>query len=254
MPEICFTVPATLLDHGWDDDIRSERALIRRVKVGDLRVFNGIIRRYTNHSATRRIEVNGLSGRICYANEVRRVFEKRHKDLTLIFVLFAPADVADESLPPTVGQDVGVHLDGNVGSVLPNQRPLSAFNLSRRKKLRSSSLQPGRILGRNDVEDCLADELVAIVAEHPAGRLVDVRVTCVKVGQKECLRRKLDEFPSAGHRFRGLFVRATQLIVGALDFLPSLLHPRYQKKHDNRVRSEYERRKHSLKRRITSAR
>src|SRR5262249_31030752 len=155
MPEIRFTVPAALLDHGSDDDIGGEHALISRVILGYLRVLYGKIRRQTHHSAARRIEVNRLAGRICYANEVRGVFEKRHKYLTFILYSLARADVADESLPTTLGQDVCTYLDGHEGSVLPDQRPLRSFHVSRREKLGPDGLQPRHILDRNDIEDRL---------------------------------------------------------------------------------------------------
>src|SRR5262249_19511166 len=66
MPEIRFTVPPTLLDHGPDDDIGSERALIRSVILGYLRVLDGIISRQTHHPAACWIDINRLPGRICY--------------------------------------------------------------------------------------------------------------------------------------------------------------------------------------------
>src|SRR5262249_16060887 len=143
MPEIRFTVPAALLDHGSDDDIGSERALIVGVVVGYFRVLDCKIRRQTHHSAAPWIDIYRLPGRIYYANEVRRVLKKRHKFLTLILDSLALADVADESLPPTVGQDVRTNFDGFEGSILPNQLPLPAFHLSRREKLSSYRLQPG---------------------------------------------------------------------------------------------------------------
>src|SRR5262245_56361473 len=157
MPEVWFTVPATLLDHGSDDDVGSERTLVNRVILGYFRVLDRIIRRQTHHPAARGIDVNRFPVRVCYADKVRRVFEKRHKYLALILDSFALADVADESLPATVGQDVCTHLDGHERSILSNQRPIRSFHLSRCEKVSSDRLQPRRVLGRDDIENCLLD-------------------------------------------------------------------------------------------------
>src|SRR5262245_35587412 len=140
MPEGRFTVPATSLDHRSDDDIGREGALISRVIIGYLSVLDRIIRRQTHHPAACRIEVNRFTVRVCYTNKVRRVFEKRHKYLALILDSLAPADIAYESLPATVGQDICTHLHGHEGSIFPNQRPLAAFYFSRREKLSSDRL------------------------------------------------------------------------------------------------------------------
>src|SRR4030095_2736808 len=51
MPEVRLSMPATLLDRGSDDDIGTERALIRGVIIRYLRVLDGIIRRQAHHPA-----------------------------------------------------------------------------------------------------------------------------------------------------------------------------------------------------------
>src|SRR5262245_50879391 len=111
MPEVRFTVPATVLDYGSDDDIGSERALLWRVIIGYSRVLDRIIGGQTHHSPARRIEIKRIAVWICDAYEVRRVFEKRHKYLTLILGSLAQADIANKRLPTAVGQDVCTHLD-----------------------------------------------------------------------------------------------------------------------------------------------
>src|SRR5262245_36956090 len=79
VPEIRFTVPSTLVEHGSDDDIGSKRALVVGEIIGYLRVLDRIIRRQTHHSSAGRIDVNGSPVGIGDADEVRRVFEKRHE-------------------------------------------------------------------------------------------------------------------------------------------------------------------------------
>ena len=49
------------------------------------------------------------------------------------------------------------------------------------------------LLGRNQIDDRLADDLVARVTEHPAARAVDVGVTPLEVDQEDAVRRQLDQ-------------------------------------------------------------
>ena len=70
MPEVRFTLPVTVLEHGSEDDIGNESALIRMVIIGYRRVFDRIIRRETNHSAACWIEINSLPAWVCNANKV----------------------------------------------------------------------------------------------------------------------------------------------------------------------------------------
>src|SRR5262249_35765167 len=80
MAEIRLALPAALLDHVSFDDIRSESTLLRRVKLGYAHVLYGIICRQSHHAPSRWIDIYRFPVRISYANKVRRVFEKRHKD------------------------------------------------------------------------------------------------------------------------------------------------------------------------------
>src|SRR5262245_2573427 len=97
MSKIGVPLPATTLEHRSEDDIGSERTLRGRVIFGYVRGLDGIVSRQADHPAPCWIEIDRLPIRIGNADEVRRVLEKGHKDLTLILGAPAFSDVADES-------------------------------------------------------------------------------------------------------------------------------------------------------------
>src|SRR5262245_50365584 len=121
MTEVRLTVPAALLDHGSDDDIGSEGTLIHRVILGYLRVLDGIIRRQTHHPAACWIEVNRLPVGVGYANEVRRVLEKRHKYVTLILRFFAFGNILNDRNKGPVCSSRRFTLDGE-SEINPHHR------------------------------------------------------------------------------------------------------------------------------------
>src|SRR5262245_59024141 len=105
-------MPATMLDHGSDDDIGSERALIHRVILRYLRVLDGIIRRQTHHPAACWIKVDGPPVRVCDADKVRRVLKKRNEYLTLILRFLAFGDVLNDRNEGPVCSSRRFRLDG----------------------------------------------------------------------------------------------------------------------------------------------
>ena len=77
---------------------------------------------------------------------------------------------------------------------------------------------------REDVEDRFADQLVALVAEVPTGRLVDVGQPEVEIREKVCVRRQLDRLSDLRQQTCALLGSATQLAVGGLHAQAPLLH------------------------------
>jgi hypothetical protein len=134
-------------------------------------------------------------------DEVGGALEQRHEDLTFVVAAPALADVPHERLPAAAGKDVRAHLDGEEGPVLPPVRPLGSVLSSRREQRSAGRLEAGQVLGRDDVRDRHAHELVAPVAQHAARGPVDVREAPVEIGEKEGVGRELDEItpPRLGH-------------------------------------------------------
>ncbi len=144
-----------------------------------------------------------LAERTIDADEMPIEPNERHPDRRLIdsepesllrflqcpFDALALADVAHESLPPAVRQDVGAYFDGHEGSVLPLLSPLGSVDLSRNEKFGPDRLQPCRIFERNDIENCFAKQFVPIVAEQPACGLVYVREAGFEIRLKEGVGR-----------------------------------------------------------------
>src|SRR6476661_3196353 len=97
---------------------------------------------------------------------------RRHEYLALIVDPPPVRDVADERLPAAVVEDVRAHLDRDERAVLALEVPLVLDRRSPYEQLPPRCLQPRGVVGRDDVEDRHANELVVIVSEEPAGRPV----------------------------------------------------------------------------------
>ena len=80
----------------------------------------------------------------------------------LVLGPLALADVANEPLPAAVGEDLGAHLDGHVRAVLAAQVPLRDVDLPAQQLLLRLP-QRGIVRGRQQIDDGLADDLVARV-------------------------------------------------------------------------------------------
>ena len=76
---------------------------------------------------------------------------------------------------------------GTSGSVLPLLGPLGFAHLSRHQQLGLDCLQPCGVFGRDDVEDRLPDQLVALVAER-AGRRPGSRRSIGRRGRRQSMR------------------------------------------------------------------
>src|SRR6516164_781750 len=131
----------------------------------------------THHVPTPRIEVNRSPVWIYYANEVWRVFEKRHKYLALILNSFAFADIAHNCR--NTHNSVGRIKDRRNRQRYWKNRSIPstalAFEAFRLPALLNAVhhrlVFPQAIFG-NDGQYRLSDRLARLVSEHPLGRMV----------------------------------------------------------------------------------
>ncbi len=112
-------------------------------------------------------------------------------------------DVAGKRLPAAARKDVRAHLDRHHGSVLSPVPPLARVRFSGREQRGTDSGQSGHVLGVDDVGDRLREQLVALVAQHPAGGLVDVHEATIEIREEERIRRELDQIPLPRHQGLG---------------------------------------------------
>ena len=105
------------------------------------------------------------------------------------------ADVANDGLPASIGEDVGVDLDGDHGSVLSAQPPFVDVGLAGSQHALARSEQAGRVLRRNQILDGLADQLLPAITEQSTCRRVDVGVTAVEVGREHGIGSLIDGRP-----------------------------------------------------------
>ena len=110
----------------------------------------------------------------------------------LLLQPLALGDVPDHRLPAAVGEDLGADLDRDEGAVLAPQLPFGhdrpAPNL-----LLAELREAIDVLRPAHVDDRPGQDLVARVAEHPAGSAVDVDVVTAQVGDEDGVGRLVDQ-------------------------------------------------------------
>ena len=121
----------------------------------------------------------------------------------LVVASSALGDVPDEGLPAAIGKDLGAHLHGQQGSVLPLERPFRRERPPRGEHRGPLCREARSLVGRDEVEDRPADYLVGAVAEHPGRRLIDLDVAALEVRKEKRIGRELDELARPGFRAPG---------------------------------------------------
>ena len=111
-----------------------------------------------------------------------------------LFQPLALADVAHQALPSPVREDLRADLGGHEAAVLPAQRPLVDLGVAL-EQLLPLLREPIDLLGPDQIDDRLAEDLLARVAEHPAAGAVDVGVAAGEVGDEHRVGRLLEEGP-----------------------------------------------------------
>lgn len=120
----------------------------------------------------------------------------------LLLQPLALADVAHESLPLPVGQDVGVDLHRHPVAGLVAQQPFLDMRAALEHRA-PGGIQPDRVALGDEVEDRLAQDFMRLHAEHAAARLVDVDVAAVHVRDEHAVGRGFEEGMGVGLAQRG---------------------------------------------------